>query len=64
MTNGNVKINGFDIEKNFEKAIEKVGTIVENPDLFDVALKATGVKTVARQRIYDRKVPTEAFALG
>ena len=34
MTNGNVKINGFDIEKNFEKAIEKVGTIVENPDLY------------------------------
>lgn len=31
---GEVKINGFDIKKNFEKAIEKVGAIVENPDLY------------------------------
>lgn len=32
--NGRVEINGFDIKKNFEKAIEKVGAIVENPDLY------------------------------
>lgn len=31
---GKVEINGFDIKKNFEKAIEKVGAIVENPDLY------------------------------
>ena len=31
---GKVTINGYDIEKNFEKAIEKVGAIVENPDLY------------------------------
>lgn len=31
---GAVKINGYDIQKEFEKAIEKVGTIVENPDLY------------------------------
>lgn len=31
---GTVTINGYDIKKNFEKAIEKVGTIVENPDLY------------------------------
>ena len=29
-----MEINGFDIENNFEKAISKVGTIVENPDLY------------------------------
>mgnify|MGYP004641223403 FL=1 len=34
ITNGYVKINGYDIKENFEKAIEKVGTIVENPDLY------------------------------
>ena len=34
ITSGTVSINGYDIEKNFEKAIEKVGTIVENPDLY------------------------------
>ena len=34
ITSGQVKINGYDIEKQFEKAIEKVGTIVESPDLY------------------------------
>lgn len=34
ITSGNVTINGFDIEKNFTKAIERVGAIVENPDLY------------------------------
>ena len=31
---GKVEINGFDIEKEFTKAINKVGAIVENPDLY------------------------------
>lgn len=31
---GNVLINGYDIKKDFVKAIEKVGTIVENPDMY------------------------------
>ena len=31
---GTVLINGYDIEKDFVKAIEKVGTIVENPDMY------------------------------
>ena len=34
ITKGRVVINGFDIEREFEKAIEKVGAIVENPDLY------------------------------
>ena len=34
INSGSVTINGYDIKKNFEKAIEKVGTIVENPDLY------------------------------
>ena len=34
ITAGNVIINGYDIEKNFKKAIEHVGAIVENPDLY------------------------------
>ena len=43
---------------------DKKEFLVENPDLFDVQLKATGVHTVARQRIHDRKVQTEGFDLG
>lgn len=31
---GLVSINGFDIQKDFEKAIAKVGAIIENPDLY------------------------------
>ena len=34
ITEGRVSINGYDIEKQFTKAIRKVGAIVENPDLY------------------------------
>lgn len=34
ITSGAVYINGFDIEKNFENAIKRVGAIIENPDLY------------------------------
>lgn len=34
ITAGKVSINGYDIENQFTKAIEKVGAIVENPDLY------------------------------
>lgn len=33
-TQGTVIINGYDLLKDFEKAIEHVGTIVENPELY------------------------------
>lgn len=34
ITSGTVKINNYDIKKDFEKAIERVGAIVESPDLY------------------------------
>ena len=34
ITQGKVTINGYDVEKDFTKAIKKVGAIVENPDLY------------------------------
>ncbi len=34
ITSGSVSINGYDIKKDFEKAIYKVGAIVENPDMY------------------------------
>ena len=46
---GTVKINGYDIQKDFEKAIEKVGTIVENPD--NLKLIANLYKNVDKKRI-------------
>lgn len=58
ISNGKVTINGFDVEKNFEKAIEKVGSIVENPDLYmylsgydNLKLIANLYKNVDKKRI-------------
>lgn len=44
---GSVKINGYDIEKDFEKAIERVGTIVENPDLYMYMSGYNNLKMIA-----------------
>lgn len=48
ITSGEVKINGYDIKKDFEKAIEKVGTIVENPDLYMYMSGLENLKIIAR----------------
>ena len=32
---GKIIINGYDIQKDFKKAISKVGAIIENPDLYN-----------------------------
>lgn len=55
---GEVKINGYDIKSNFEKAIERVGAIVENPDLYmylsgykNLQLIARMYKNINRERI-------------
>ncbi len=34
INSGTVSINNYNIEKDFEKAIDRVGAIVENPDLY------------------------------
>ncbi len=47
MTGGSVTINGFDIEKQFTKAIQKVGAIVENPDLYMYLSGYENLKLVA-----------------
>ena len=58
ISSGSVQINDFDVKKNFEKAIEKVGAIVENPDLYmylsgyeNLKLIANLYKTVSKSRI-------------
>lgn len=55
---GKVFINGYDIETDFTKAIEGVGTIVESPDLYmymsgyeNLKLVANLYKNVDKQRI-------------
>ena len=55
---GKVLINGYDIKKDFVKAIERVGTIVENPDMYmyltgrkNLELVANLYKDISNQRI-------------
>lgn len=45
---GTVRINGYDITKDFEKAIERVGAIVENPDLYMYLSGYKNLKMIAR----------------
>ena len=47
ITKGNIQINGYDVEKDFEKAIQKVGSIVENPDLYMYMSGYANLKLVA-----------------
>ncbi len=47
INSGTVIINGYDIKKDFEKAIEKVGTIVENPDLYMYMTGMQNLKLIA-----------------
>ena len=58
--NGNVYINGYDIKKDFAKAIEKVGCVVENPDLYmyltgyeNLKLIGNLYKNVSKEKIYE-----------
>ena len=58
ITSGKVLINGYDVEKEFTKAIEKVGAIVENPDMYmymsgydNLKLVANMYKGITKKRI-------------
>ena len=58
ITKGTVSINGYDIQNNFTKAIEKVGAIVENPDMYmylsgydNLKLVANLYKGITKERI-------------
>lgn len=47
INSGSVKINGYDIEKQFTKAIDRVGAIIENPDLYMYLTGFQNLKLVA-----------------
>ena len=58
LTEGKVHINGYDIEKDFIRAIEKVGAIVETPDLYmylsgydNLKITANNYKNIPKSRI-------------
>ena len=58
LTEGKVTINGYDIKKDFVKAIEKVGAIVENPDSYmylsgydNLKITANNYKGITKSKI-------------
>ena len=58
LTEGKVLINGYDIQNDFVNAINKVGAIVENPDLYmylsgydNLKLTANNYRNMTKERI-------------
>lgn len=47
---GSITINGYDVKKDFEKAMEYIGGIVENPDLYGYMTAVENLKLYARLR--------------
>lgn len=61
---GNIKICGFDILEDFEKALANVGGIVENPEMYKYMSGMDNLKQYARMRgIKDQNVIDEAVSL-
>ena len=50
---GNISINGYDVKKDFEKAMEFIGGIVENPDLYGYLTAVENLKLHAKIRGID-----------
>ncbi len=47
---GEIKVNGYDTKKQFEKAMECIGAIVENPDMYKYMSAIDNLKLHARIR--------------
>ena len=47
---GTITINGYDVKKDFEKAMEYIGGIVENPDLYGYMTAVENLKLYAKLR--------------
>ena len=45
---GNILINNYDINKNYKEAMQSVGAIVENPELYEYLTGMENIKLFAR----------------
>ena len=52
---GEIKVNGYDTKKQFEKAMECIGAIVKNPDMYRYMTGKDNLKLHARIRNVDEK---------
>ena len=60
---GEIKIKGYDNKKEFEKAMEYIGAIVENPDMYNYMSGKDNLKLHARLRNIDEKRIDEVLEL-
>ena len=60
---GEIKICGYDVKKNFEKAMENIGAIVENPDMYGYMSAIDNLKLYARIRGIDKARIDEVIKL-
>ncbi len=60
---GEIKVNGYDTKKQFEKAMECIGAIVENPDMYKFMTGIDNLKLHARIRNVDEKRINEVLEL-
>ena len=60
---GEIKVNGYDTKKQFEKAMECIGAIVENPDMYKYMTGIENLKLHARIRNVDFKRIDEVLEL-
>lgn len=61
---GSIKIAGFDIKENFEEAMEEIGAIIENPEMYGYLSGKDNLALYARmEKNADQKVQQELVRL-
>ena len=60
---GEIKVNGYDVKKQFEKAMECIGAIVENPDMYKYMSGIDNLKLHARIRKIDEQRINEVLEI-
>ena len=60
---GEIKVNGYDTKKQFEQAMEYIGAIVENPDMYKYMTGRDNLKLHARIRNVDSERIDEMLEL-
>lgn len=60
---GEIRVNGYDTKKQFEKAMECIGAIVENPDMYKYMSGIDNLKLHARIRNIEEKRINEVLEM-
>ena len=60
---GKIKVNGYDVKKQFEKAMECIGAIVENPDMYKYMSGIDNLRLHARIRNIEEQRVNEVLEM-